>query len=119
MLILFLVFLLSGLLFVGLAVPLIRGRVSPNLLYGLRVPATLADERVWYEANRRSGWDLLWLGAALAALALLLPLSEVGRNAYALAWSSVAVVGALAVAVVGWRRANRLREVLDRAADEP
>lgn len=108
MLILFIVFTLSGLLFVGLAVPMIRRQVPPNALYGLRVPATFADEEVWYEANRRSGWDLLRLGAALTVLAALLPLLGVGRLAYALTWSAAALVGALALAVVGWRRANRL-----------
>jgi uncharacterized membrane protein len=87
---------------------LIRGQVPPNAFYGLRVPATFADEGVWYEANRRSGWDLLWLGAALLALALVLPLLGLGLAAYALTWSGASGVGAVAVAIVGWRRANRL-----------
>lgn len=87
---------------------MIRGQVPPNALYGLRVPATFADEGVWYEANRKSGWDLLWLGAALVALAALLPLLGLSLTAYALTWSTVAVAGAVGLAVVGWRRATRL-----------
>lgn len=108
MLILLIVFVLSGLLFVGLAIPMIRRQVPPNALYGLRVPATFADEDVWYEANRRSGWDLLWLGAALTILALLLPLLGVDQLTYAGVWGAAAVGGVLVLAVVGWRRANRL-----------
>lgn len=58
-------FVLVGALFIGLAVPLILRRMPPNSFDGLRVSATVADEWVWYEANARSGWDLLWLGVEL------------------------------------------------------
>jgi uncharacterized membrane protein len=108
MLPLVLVFAGCGLLIVLLAIPMIRRRVKPNGLYGLRVPATFADEWVWYEANARTGLDMLWLGLLLLVLALALPLVHVSENAYALGWSAVAVVGALAMAIIGWSRANRL-----------
>ena len=68
------VFAAVGLLIAGLAVPLMWRRVPPNNLYGLRVPATLADEWVWYEANARSGRWLCALGLLTAVLALVLPL---------------------------------------------
>ena len=49
-----------NLLFAGLSVllvlvslPLLFRRIPPNAFYGLRVPATYADEWVWYEANAR------------------------------------------------------------------
>lgn len=108
MLLLLVVFVFTGLLFVGLAVPLVLRRVPPNAFYGLRVPATFAHEGVWYEANARSGWDLLWLGVALVTLALVLPILDVDRIAYTLLWCGAAAVGALSMTVVGWRRANRL-----------
>jgi uncharacterized membrane protein len=98
-----------GLLIVALAVPLIRRRVPPNGLYGLRVPATFADEWVWYEANARSGRDLLWLGMLLTLLAVTLPALGLGTATY-LVWSVVAGAGAIIFAAVGWRRANRLRD---------
>ena len=97
----------SGLLFVILAIPLIRRRVRPNGLYGLRVPATFADEWVWYEANARSGQDLLILGLLLLVLALALPWI-VAEIIYTFVWIGVAVIGAVLMAIVGWRRANRL-----------
>jgi uncharacterized membrane protein len=67
-----LVFLLLGGLFVALAIPLIRGRVRPNRLYGVRTPRTLGDERVWYEANRKGGRALAGAGALAATVALVL-----------------------------------------------
>src|SRR5688572_8540710 len=69
-----LLFAAVGLLLVAGAVPLLRRRVRPNGWYGLRTPATFADEAVWYEANAGSGRDLLLLGLLVLSLALLLPL---------------------------------------------
>jgi uncharacterized membrane protein len=99
----------TGLLFVGLAVPLMRRRIRPNALYGLRVPATLADEAVWYEANARSGRDLLVFGFLVVGLAVVLPLSsELTTDSYALVMTVFLIVGALLTCLVAWRRANRL-----------
>ena len=102
-------FTLVGLLLAGVSVPLMRRRVPPQRGYGLRVPATFADEWVWYEANARSGRDFLVFGLAFAALAAALPLfAEIDDSAYTLAMTAVLVAGVSAVAVVGTLRANRL-----------
>jgi hypothetical protein len=108
MLPLFLLFLFSGALCIVLAIPLMRRRIPPNRLYGLRVRTTLSDPAVWYEANARSGRDLLALGVMLILLALALPWLAVDVEHYALLWSAAALIGTLALAWIGWRRANRL-----------
>jgi uncharacterized membrane protein len=110
-------FVAVGALMVALAIPLIRRRVGPNSLVGLRVSATFADEQVWYEANARSGRDLLWLGVLLILLALALPLLGVRDDEYVLTWIVAAVVGALAMGIRGWRYANRLRR--ERRSSSP
>ncbi len=63
----------SGLALVGLGLPLMRRRVPPNRWYGIRFPSTLADERMWYAVNERSGRDLLILGTTIVFLALGAP----------------------------------------------
>lgn len=107
----------TAILVVLLAIPLIRRRVPPNDAYGLRVSATFADKEVWYEANARSGRDLLNLGLLLLILALILPLTGLSEEAYSLGWSIAAVIGALIMAGVGWRRANRLLRERQRDTD--
>jgi len=97
----------SSLILIAMAIPLIRRRVPPNAAYGLRVPATFADEWVWYEANARSGRDLLALGVVSMALALAIPILGFSIAAY-LAWAAVLFAGAIATCVLGWLRANRL-----------
>ena len=54
------------------AIPLALGKVPPNVVYGFRTRATLADEEVWYDANAYFGRRLIvaCLCGVLAAWAL-------------------------------------------------
>ena len=54
-----LLFVCSGLLLVGLSIPLMLRRVKPNWWYGFRTPKTFSDERIWYESNAYAGKSLL------------------------------------------------------------
>jgi hypothetical protein len=108
MLTLTLVFVSVGLVLIAVSVPLIRRRVKPNWWYGVRLPATFADEWVWYEANAASGRDILVVGVLLVVLSIVLPWTGVSEKAYALTISAVATVGMLGAAAVGIVRANRL-----------
>jgi hypothetical protein len=80
-----------GLLLIGIGWPLASRRVGPNRWYGLRVPATFADEQVW------------------CVLSLGLP-AVVGLrgSGFAIVAAAVLVVGSLLITVRGWRAANRL-----------
>lgn len=100
-----------------LAIPLLLRRVPPNAFYGLRVPATYADEWVWYEANALAARDMLGLGVVLAVLALILPVLGLKGDALPLVWAAVAGVGSLVMTLVAWRRANRLLK--ERRSEQP
>ena len=98
-----------GAVSVVVGLPLARRIVRPNRWYGLRVPATFADEHVWYEANAVAGRDLMALGALLLVVALGVPrVVALPPAAYALTCTVVLVIGAAISTVRGWRLANRL-----------
>lgn len=103
-----LIFGLVGLLFIALGVPLLRRRVKPNIWYGLRSPETLADERLWFDANARLGRNQILLGCGLLILAWALPwwpgLSE---RAYVTLCTAWVLFGTLAMCLMSWRRARR------------
>jgi len=102
-------FVAAALLLIALALPLRRGRVKPNTMYGLRIRATFADEQVWYEANAASGRDLSWVGALTLVLALLLPgWPGIDSETYALVMGVVLAASCLLACLVGVRRARRL-----------
>ena len=99
----------SGLLLAGLAVPLIRRGIGPNPWYGFRVPATLRDPEVWYEANACAGRVLFraGIGIALASLALFL-WPGIDPESYAWGCLAIAVGGIAASVVASFRHLGRI-----------
>ena len=84
----------TGLLLVGLSVPLIRRKVGPNPWYGFRVRQTLADPAVWYPANAYAAKGLLCVGLATSTAAVLLYfVPGIDLTAYATAVTVVVLVG--------------------------
>jgi uncharacterized membrane protein len=53
----------SGPLLFMLAIPLWMRFVPPNVLYGVRTRATMADQTLWYDVNSACGRDLAVAGA--------------------------------------------------------
>jgi len=106
-------YIVIGLLSAAIAVPLIRGKVKPNALYGFRVPQTLSDPEVWHAVNAHFGRRLLVTGMATTLAALLLyrpPGLDVDSYAWALLTVFVLFFG---VGVVqSWRYMNALTKSL-------
>ena len=122
MALLVLFFVVTSLLMVGLALPLIRGRIKPNHWYGFRIPLTLNNPGIWYPANRYAGWLLLIYGLVLLVVSLALPIllsglpEEEAMSLYGLAGAAVMLVGLLPVVILSLRYANRLAR--DNDADD-
>ena len=58
----------SGLLLIVLAVPLWLRRIPPNVVYGVRFRATLADSATWYAINAIAGRNLVVIGVGYVGL---------------------------------------------------
>ena len=103
------VFAVLGAVFIAAGLPLSLRRVRPNGWYGVRTPATLADDQVWYEANAIGGRDIIALGALLLLLVLVLPsIVQLSHEGYRYVYIAVLLAGTLGSAVRCWRKANRL-----------
>jgi len=71
--------LLTGLLSAALAIPLVRGCIGGNGLYGVRFPESFASDEAWYAINRYGGKRMLVWSLPLIATGLccfLLPLEK-------------------------------------------
>jgi hypothetical protein len=99
-----LLYVACGLLFIGLAIPLIQRRVPPNPWYGFRVAKTMNNPDVWYPANQHSGWGLLAVGAltVVAAVAAALVLARAPSPSVGLyvAICTAVLLGSLLVTLV-------------------
>lgn len=89
-----------GVLLSAVSVPLWRGRVQPNRLYGFRTPRLTSDPRVWYPANKVMGRDLFFAGIAVVVGTLVLgAVTPVGTEPALLPLLSV-ILGPILAAVL-------------------
>ena len=86
-------YVVSGLVLCGLALPLMAGKIGPNGLYGFRVKETLENPQLWYAVNKYAGRRLLAAGivTVLAAVGFYW-VPGWGVDIYALACLGVFVV---------------------------
>lgn len=101
-------YVVAGLVLMGVSVPLIQRRVPPNGWYGFRVRRTLNNPSVWYPANEYSGRLLFWQGAGTVAVAVVLgialrPDSDARVLAYTFICTAVLLVGVLVCLVLSLR----------------
>jgi uncharacterized membrane protein len=83
-------YVLIGIVFIALAVPLVQGRVKPNPWYGVRVPKTLNDRDTWYAVNAYFGRRFAVVGLLIAVAGLLLwPIALVPH----VGWAGYMLVG--------------------------
>ena len=96
----------TGLLLVGLSIPLMLRRIKPNLWYGLRVRKTLSDERIWYASNAYMAKWLLMLGIIHTVVSFILyfvPTFRADLNAYAATCGVIFMVGFVIMIVLSFR----------------
>lgn len=82
---------IMGLLIMGLSVPLIKEKVRINNWYGIRLPSTMKDKKVWYEANKAGGRNFFILGALIFILSILLFFQDFIPSLYSLIIISVVI----------------------------
>ena len=89
--------------------PLATRRVPPNRWYGVRVPATMSDRAIWYQANAVTGLDLFRAGLALLGVSLaLLLVPALPKLAYVAICLAVLLIGSIRAVPRGSRLAERL-----------
>ncbi len=69
-------FLIPSIIFFILSIPLILGLVPPNRGYGIRTVKTMSEPRLWYSANKFSGWALLVSSGIYLVMTLVSPSAE-------------------------------------------
>ena len=105
--ILLIVYVLIGALSIGLAVPLIQGRVKPNPWYGVRLPKTLKDPETWYAVNAYFGRRFAVYGLFIAASGVVL--SPIGFIRHTGSVTYMLVEAVLITAGLAWITVDTLR----------
>ncbi len=98
----------TGLLCALLSVPLIRGRVKPNPIYGVRFRQSFQSDEAWFAINRFGGRQLAMWSMPLVlvgVVALFLPLRS--HESLALVLGFAPLVFVLIPTVITWRFARQ------------
>ncbi|HEY2589610.1 MAG TPA: SdpI family protein [Tepidisphaeraceae bacterium] len=100
--------MLGALAIIGASVPLLRGRVPRNRIYGIRLRQSLASDEAWYEINRFGGkrliaWAIPMLAVGFGCLLLRLH----GHAVLTLVLGFGPLVFLLIPAIQTWRFARR------------
>lgn len=80
-----------SLIMVGFGIPFAKRRIGPNQWSGIRVPETLNNPDIWYEANAYSGRVMILIGAVVSVVTVVL---------YLLPFVSAELYTGLVIAVV-------------------
>lgn len=102
------VFVVTGLILVGVGLPMKRRRVKPNGWYGVRLRSTREDETIWYDVNEKAGRELVVLGVCVVLLTAIGSVVSEAVLVNALVATSVLLVGTILVAVRSMTLARRL-----------
>jgi uncharacterized membrane protein len=99
---------IAGLLVIALAIPLARGQIGPNAIYGVRFPQSFQSDEAWYAINRFGGrrmmiWSIPIIATAIASF--FLPLQANPGLALTLGFAPLAFV--LIPVVEAWRFAQQ------------
>ena len=95
--------IITGLLIMGISIPLWLKKSPMNAWYGVRVPEAYQSEESWYEINRYGGRELfVWSIPILFSglVSLVVPISEENQNALALLLTAGSITVFVAIAVV-------------------
>jgi hypothetical protein len=98
---------IAGLLSVALAIPLVRGQVGRNSLYGARFPESFQSDAAWFAINRFAGQRMIIWSIPIIALGIssfFLPLQ--GNTSLALTLAFAPLVFVLIPVLESWRFAR-------------
>ncbi|WP_053617464.1 SdpI family protein [Nocardiopsis sp. NRRL B-16309] len=93
-----------------------RGRISPNVVFGIRTAYTLGDDRAWYIVHRLSAPWTMASGVVMATSLPLVPLAP-GPDLQMVALLAPMAIG-IALLLTGSWRAHRTARAADRSRSD-
>lgn len=102
--------ILTALLVIMLAIPLVRGRIAPNRLYGIRLKRTFASGEAWYAINRWGGIELVRWSFAVAAIGVVV----LAMPSAVATWKQIGLSAAPLLYLIGCWRIYRFAQAWDR-----
>ena len=95
LLIIIITFIGTGILFIGMSIPLIKRKIPPNDAYGFRAQATFSSESVWYDINEYSARLMRSVGVVILTAVPVLLVLEIDETTFAMIMIGIILVGTI------------------------
>ena len=108
----FLIYLLMGIIFIAVSIPLIKRKVKINNWYGVRLPQTMKNEEIWYEVNEKSGKHLFAFGIIIIFFSILFYIGNFFSSIVSFVIMTVLIyIGIIVIVVKASSFANKLTKI--------
>jgi uncharacterized membrane protein len=95
------IILISGIIVALVSVPLVRGKVPPNAIYGIRTKFAFASEENWYRINKFGGKVFLGVAIIITFVGLIgLFLPNESMKAYGIVAAGISLVSVLGATLI-------------------
>ena len=113
-------FIVSGILLIIVAIPMIRGKVKPNAWYGFRMPITQKSDEMWYPSNAYAGKGLVVAGVIVILKAIfILVFLNLTADQYAIVMTIILLGALFVMFAFSYRFAKKLDAQLTASANAP
>jgi uncharacterized membrane protein len=102
------IFFISGIIISALAIPLIRRKIKINSWYGIRIPQTMENEKIWYAVNEIMGKYIFAWGIIISILSLYFSLNPTDPKflmTYILL--TILILGTVLLVILSYKIANK------------
>lgn len=101
-----------GVLFIALSIPLIKRKIKINNWYGVRLPQTMKDEKVWYEVNERSGRQIFIFGTIICIISPILLCSNIfSFDVTVIVLSIIIFLGAIIILILAFINTGKVSKM--------
>lgn len=108
LLIIILTFIGTGLLFIGLSIPLIKRKIPPNDAYGFRAQAAFSSESVWYDINEYSARLMRSVGVVILTAVPVLLILEIDETTFVMIMIGIILIGTIIMIVRSFMHLRKL-----------
>ena len=108
LLIIIITFIGTGILFIGLSIPLIKRKIPPNDAYGFRAQAAFSSKSVWYEINEYSARLMRSVGVVILTAVPVLLILEIDETPFTMIMIGIILIGTIVMIVRSFIHLRRL-----------
>lgn len=92
--------IITGILEIIIGIPLLYGKIKPNIWYGFRTPKTRSNDEIWYKANKYVGRDFIFAGIIFTIVSLFLLIYRSNFSIIEISWIGIVLLITIIIVIL-------------------